>query len=110
MKDAARRRAERGGLPGPAERTLGPHHGFSRSRTNDECAETFLSGKHGLAMPSQQDRLQARTLDIANRLRFVCAHMESDELLELATSMARIELKYAGGLDLELPRRRTATG
>jgi hypothetical protein len=110
MKDAARRRAERGAPARPAERTAGPAVGPSRSRTNDECAETFLSGKHGLALPSQQDRLQARTLDIANRLRFVCAHMPSEELLDLATSMARIELKYAGGLGLELPRRRSATG
>jgi hypothetical protein len=81
-----------------------------RGRTNEECAHTFLSGKHGLSMPSQEDRLQARTLDIANRLRFVCAHMPSDELLDLAGRMAYVELKYSGGLDPQVQQRRAANG
>jgi hypothetical protein len=39
-------------------------------------------------------RIQALALDIAHRLRPVCAHMPDDELLELSTRMATVELKY----------------
>jgi hypothetical protein len=39
-------------------------------------------------------RIQALALDIAHRLRPVCAHMPEDELLELSARMAAVELKY----------------
>jgi len=40
----------------------------------------------------------------------VCSHLPDDELLDLATRMAIIEVKYAGGTQLHLPRRRAANG
>jgi hypothetical protein len=42
-------------------------------------------------------RLQSRTVDVANRLRFVCAHMQPEELLLLASRIAAVELKYTDG-------------
>lgn len=80
------------------------------SRSAAECTATFMSGRHGLTMPSLADRVQERTLDIANRLRFACAHMSGEDLLELATKMAVVEIKYAGGAELQTPRRRVANG
>lgn len=50
---------------------------------------------HGLTFPSLPDLVSARTLDIANRLRFVCAHLDAEDLLALATRMAVVELKYS---------------
>lgn len=79
------------------------------SRSTAECTNTFMTGRHGLTLPSLADRVQERTLDIANRLRFVCAHLASEELLELATKMAIVEIKYAGGSELHAQRRRIAT-
>jgi hypothetical protein len=51
----------------------------------------------GASMPVLSQHVMDRTLDIANRLRFVCAHLPSSELLELATRMAIVEVKYACG-------------
>jgi hypothetical protein len=50
-------------------------------------------------------RLQSRTVDVANRLRFVCAHMQAEELLVLASRIAAVELKYAAA-DIFRDRRR----
>jgi hypothetical protein len=56
-------------------------------------------------------RIQALALDIAHRLRPVCAHMPDDELLELATRMATVELKYFEAAAVPGPlRRRAANG
>jgi hypothetical protein len=58
-------------------------------------------------------RVQALALDIAHRLRPVCAHMPDDELLELATRMATVELKYFEAASVPGPpalRRRAANG
>lgn len=46
-------------------------------------------------MPSLSDRIDDRTIDIANRLRFVCAALTPDEMLALARRMAMLELKYS---------------
>ena len=46
--------------------------------------------------------------DIAHRLRPVCAHMPDDELLELATRMATVELKYFEAAVIPSPSRRRA--
>jgi hypothetical protein len=77
-------------------------------RTAAECINTFMAGRHGLAAPSIDERVEERTLDIANRLRFVCGHLPDDELLDLATRMAIVEVKYAGGVELHAPRRRAS--
>jgi hypothetical protein len=53
-------------------------------------------------------RTQALALDIAHRLRPVCAHMPEDELLELATRMAAVELKYFEASAIPRPPRRRA--
>lgn len=45
--------------------------------------------------PSRANRIGARTMDIANRLRIVCAAMPDDELIALACRMAVVEDKYA---------------
>jgi hypothetical protein len=56
-------------------------------------------------------RIQALALDIAHRLRPVCAHMPDEELLELATRMATVELKYfEAAAAPQPPRLRTANG
>ncbi len=55
--------------------------------------------------PPVDARLQSCALDIANRLRFVCGHLEPDELIELATRIASVELKYETG-ELAPERRR----
>ena len=77
-------------------------------RTTAECTNTFMSGGHGRTVPSIDQRVEARTIDIANRLRFVCDHLPDDELLDLATRMAIVEVKYAGGVQLQPPPRRVA--
>lgn len=79
-------------------------------RTTAECLNTFMAGRHGLAAPSLDERVEMRTIDIANRLRFICGHLPDDELLELAGRMALVEVKYAGGAHLHPPRRRVANG
>jgi hypothetical protein len=40
------------------------------------------------------NRARALALDILHRIRPVCAHMPDDELLELSTRMALVELHY----------------
>jgi hypothetical protein len=62
-----------------------------------DCICAALVGRAGVTMPVLSQRVTDRTLDIANRLRFVCAHMSPQELIELATRMAIIEVKYACG-------------
>jgi hypothetical protein len=54
------------------------------------------------------DRARALALDIAHRLRQVCAFMPDDELLELATRMAMVELKYFESTAVPRPPRRLA--
>jgi hypothetical protein len=61
------------------------------------CICAALVGRAGVTMPVLSAHVTDRTLDIANRLRFVCAHMSSAELIELATRMAIVEVKYACG-------------
>jgi len=80
-------------------------------RRNDDCVSSFVSGSHELVFPTTRDRLSARTLDIANRLRFVCAELDPDNLLALATQMAIVELKYLDGHpELRHERRRAMHG
>lgn len=79
-------------------------------RTTAECLNTFMAGRHGLAAPSLDERVEMRTIEIANRLRFICGHLADDDLLDLAGQMALVEVKYAGGAHLHAPRRRAATG
>jgi hypothetical protein len=57
------------------------------------CICATLTGRAGL--PALSELVTDRTMDIANRLRFVCAHLPPGELLELAMRMAIIEVKYA---------------
>ena len=78
-------------------------------RSRAECTNSFMTLRPR-ATQSVDQRVEARTLDIANRLRFVCSHLPDDELLDLATRMAIVEVKYAGGNQLHLPRRRAANG
>ena len=56
------------------------------------------------------DRVRALALDIAHRLRAVCAHMPDDELHVLAMRMARVELKYFEGSATTSTRRQAAIG
>jgi hypothetical protein len=66
---------------------------------------------HGLTFPSLPDLVMARTIDIANRLRFVCADLDPDELLALATRMAMVEVKYSSEHpELRAERRMRRTG
>lgn len=56
--------------------------------------------------PTMDPVLQSRALDVANRLRFVCGHLEPDEMIALALRIAAVEIKYANGsMDLERRRR-----
>lgn len=79
-------------------------------RTRAECTNSFMAPRPSRSAPTLDQRVEARTLDIANRLRFVCGHLSDDELLDLATRMAIVEVKYAGGKELQTPRRRAASG
>jgi hypothetical protein len=79
-------------------------------RTRAECNNTFMAPRPSRGTPTLDQRVEARTLDIANRLRFVCSHLPDDELLDLATRMAIVEVKYAGGTQLHAPRRRASNG
>jgi hypothetical protein len=81
-----------------------------KARTRAECTHSFMAPRPSRSVPSTDQRVEARTLDIANRLRFVCGHLPDDELLDLATRMAIVEVKYSGGKELHLPRRRAANG
>ena len=44
--------------------------------------------------PVVSNRARALALDILHRIRPVCAHMPDEELLELSTRMALVELRY----------------
>jgi len=79
-------------------------------RSRADCTASFMAPRSSRGAPSIDERVEARTLDIANRLRFVCSHLPDDELLDLATRMAIVEVKYAGGSQLHTPRRRAANG
>jgi hypothetical protein len=61
------------------------------------CICAALTARVGVTLPVLSQQVTDRTMDIANRLRFVCGHLSSDELIELATRMAIIEVKYACG-------------
>jgi hypothetical protein len=61
--------------------------------------------------PVISNRARALALDILHRVRPVCAHMPDEELLELATRMALVELYHFEQLGLQSsPRRRAANG
>jgi hypothetical protein len=59
------------------------------------CVCGMLASRLSISLPALSDHVVDRALEIANRLRFVCAHMPPDELIELATRIALIEVKYA---------------
>jgi hypothetical protein len=56
------------------------------------------------------DRVRALALDIAHRLRPVCSNMPDDEMLELSTHMATVELRYFEPAASQRHRRRAAHG
>ena len=60
--------------------------------------------------PSVPDRVRALALDIAHRLRPVCAHMPHEELSALSMRMALVELKYFESTAPTSLRKRPATG
>jgi hypothetical protein len=60
--------------------------------------------------PDVPDRVRALALDIAHRLRPVCANMPDDAMLELSTRMAAVELEYFEPAPTHRPRRRAAHG
>ena len=61
-----------------------------------------------LTGPDVSDRVRALALDIAHRLRPVCAHMPDEDMLELSTRMASVELEYFESAPVPRPRRRPA--
>lgn len=63
-----------------------------------------------LPSPDVPDRVRALALDIAHRLRPVCAHMPDEDMLELSTRMAAVELEYFEPAPAPRPRRRAAHG
>ncbi|HUQ46426.1 MAG TPA: hypothetical protein VM033_07230 [Gemmatimonadaceae bacterium] len=60
--------------------------------------------------PDVPDRVRALALDIAHRLRPVCANMPDEAMLELSTRMAAVELEYFEPAPSHRPRRRAAHG
>jgi hypothetical protein len=61
--------------------------------------------------PDVPDRVRALALDIAHRLRPVCANMPDEDMLELSTRMAAVELEYfEPAPPAHRPRRRAAHG
>jgi hypothetical protein len=76
--------------------------------TVDPAACVLCTDEPGPAIP---DRVRALALDILHRLRPVCANMPDTELLELATRMASVELKYFERTAVcRPPRRHVARG
>ena len=59
-----------------------------------------------LHTPDVPDRVRALALDIAHRLRPVCANMPDEDMLELSTRMAAVELEYFEPAPTQRPRRR----
>jgi hypothetical protein len=68
------------------------HDGAARTRA--QATHSFLSSEHERTAPNRSTQIDDRTLDIANRLRFVCGEMPPEELIALARRMATVELKY----------------
>jgi hypothetical protein len=60
--------------------------------------------------PDVPDRVRALALDIAHRLRPVCANMPDEDMLELSTRMAAVELEYFEPGPAQRLRRRAAHG
>jgi len=62
--------------------------------------------------PVISNRARALALDILHRIRPVCAHMPDEELLDLSTRMALVELHYFERSAVQPPtaRRRAANG
>jgi hypothetical protein len=60
--------------------------------------------------PDVPDRVRALALDIAHRLRPVCANMPDEDMLELSTRMAAVELEYFEPSHGHRSRRRAAHG
>ena len=56
------------------------------------------------------DRVRALALDIAHRLRPVCANMPDEDMLELSTQVAAVELQYFEPLPTHRTRRRATHG
>ena len=65
---------------------------------------------HPLHGPDVPDRVRALALDIAHRLRPVCANMPDEDMLELSTRMAAVELEYFEPAQTQRSRRRAAHG
>ena len=65
---------------------------------------------HTLQSPDVSDRVRALALDIAHRLRPVCANMPDADMLELSTRMAAVELEYFEPAPAPRTRRRAAHG
>jgi len=63
-----------------------------------------------LHQPDVPDRVRALALDIAHRLRPVCANMPDEDMLELSTRMAAVELQYFEPVPVHRARRRAAHG
>ena len=63
-----------------------------------------------LNAPDVPDRVRALALDIAHRLRPVCSNMPDEDMLELSTRMAAVELQYFEPAPTPRPRRRAARG
>jgi hypothetical protein len=61
-----------------------------------------------LHSPDVPDRVRALALDIAHRLRPVCANMPDEDMLELSTRLAAVELEYFEPAPTHRPRRRAA--
>lgn len=76
----------------------------SAGRSRADTPHSLLLNTYTRRALSPSERVEERTLDIANRLRFVCSEMPPDELLELARRMAVIEIKYATRADAERSR------
>lgn len=65
------------------------------SRTRAEALHAFLpKPRRGRRPRTHGERVDDLTIDIANRLRFACAALRTEELLALARRMATLELKY----------------
>lgn len=60
--------------------------------------------------PDVPDRVRALALDIAHRLRPVCANMPDEDMLELSTRMAAVELEHFEPLPPQRTRRRATHG
>lgn len=71
------------------------------------AATTRCGSAYDASVP---DRVRALALDIAHRLRPVCAHMPHEELSALSMRMALVELKYFESSAPTSLRKRSANG